>query len=235
MPMFRHTSLEPGMWRGWFDNGASVEINWTRWGFALGLFCHSPDDPHIGCHIHLGLLNMFFPTPWPNKRRTIEEAVEFSGQGGKSWGVSYFDRSVHFNWGHRCKIFDLPVVSWNFQRHEVFRPDGSWAPHVGSWEDKPADGRKEWVFDYTYTLKSGEVQNRTATVYRERYTHTRKWLWRRLPFATRVRESIHYEFDGEVGERTGSWKGGVWASGEELRPGEAVEQAFRRMERERKF
>jgi len=43
------------------------------------------------------------------------------------------------------------------------------------------------------------------------------------------------KFSDEVGERTGSWKGGVIGTGSEMRPGESPEQCLRRMERERKF
>lgn len=46
---------------------------------------------------------------------------------------------------------------------------------------------------------------------------------------------IDIEFSDEVGERTGSWKGGVLGCGFDMLPGERPVDALRRMELERKF
>lgn len=51
----------------------------------------------------------------------------------------------------------------------------------------------------------------------------------------RVIRSIDVEFDGEVGERTGSWKGGTIGCEYELRPNETPYECLKRMEQERKF
>lgn len=150
------------------------------------------------------------------------------------WRIYYGHRSVVLNWGPRFhKYWRMP---WAFEhiKVEVLRPDGAWVKEVPSYSDEPPDGRRYWTFDYRYTLKSGEVQERTARVYVER----REWRWRCLkwcPWFATVRKSIDYTFSDEVGERTGSWKGGCISSGEDMRRGETVEQCFRRMERERKF
>jgi len=50
-----------------------------------------------------------------------------------------------------------------------------------------------------------------------------------------IRRMINIEFSDEVGERTGSWKGGCTACGYDWLPGEEQETALRRMERECKF
>ena len=89
------------------------------------------------------------------------------------------------------------------------------------------------TYDFTYTLKSGEVQKRKATVRVDRMTWRMRW-WPLLPFK-KVRTSIWVDFDGEVGEGTGSWKGGTMGCGYELRHGETPLESLRRMERERKF
>ncbi len=44
-----------------------------------------------------------------------------------------------------------------------------------------------------------------------------------------------WERAGGVGERTGSWKGGTIGCGNDLLPGETMEQSLRRMERDRTF
>ena len=120
-------------------------------------------------------------------------------------------------------------------RHEVLRPDGSWVPFVGSWErDKEPDGKLVSEFPYRYMLGSGEVQNRTAKVYTERRVRRQHWLKWTSRF-DRTRYAIDVQFSDEVGEGTGSWKGGCVGCGYELHPGETPELCLRRMERERKF
>jgi hypothetical protein len=60
-------------------------------------------------------------------------------------------------------------------------------------------------------------------------------MFRWLPFPRRIYQGISVEFDGEVGERTGSWKGGTIGCGYELRPNESPYACLERMMRERKF
>lgn len=52
---------------------------------------------------------------------------------------------------------------------------------------------------------------------------------------SKIRTDIDVEFDKEVGERTGSWKGGVLGCGWGLLPGETPYECLKRMERERLF
>lgn len=99
----------------------------------------------------------------------------------------------------------------------------------------PADEYRQ-AFPYRYTLRNGTVQERTATVTVDRMT----WCWRAFYrfgvwFPKKVRTSIDVRFSDEVGEESGSWKGGCVGCGYEMNPGETPEQTLRRMERERKF
>ena len=55
------------------------------------------------------------------------------------------------------------------------------------------------------------------------------------PFLNQVIRSIDVQFDKEVGERTGSWKGGTVGCGYEMLPNESPYQCLKRMEQERKF
>lgn len=167
----------------------------------------------------------------------------------EAWRVYYHERSVWFNWGRHYKAFRMP---WDLEhiKHEVLRPDGTWAPYVGSWETgkpirntagvvvfdggKEPDGRWEGTYLYRYTLRNGEVQRRLATVHVERREWRQRWL-RWCPLFALRRQSIDVKFDGEVGERTGSWKGGTVGCGYDMLPGENALETLRRMERERKF
>lgn len=158
-----------------------------------------------------------------------------------SWGFYYDYHNASFVLcrGNKTKFIHMP---WKYDhvKWEVMQPDGKFVLKDRSYDGDPKDGR--WVADYVYryTLRSGEVQVRIATIYVERgYWHwlLAKWLrfplW--LPVVNMMKQSIDVRFDGEVGERTGSWKGGCIGTGYTMLPGETPEQTIRRMERERIF
>jgi hypothetical protein len=117
-------------------------------------------------------------------------------------------------------------------------------------------------YSYTYVLKNGTVQRRLATIKVEEMEWRRRWLtWTK--FGNKINKSIDVEFSyggpfvreilfekkmdrenwnrrykhitGEVGERTGSWKGGTIGCGYTMLEGETPLQTLRRMEKERKF
>lgn len=89
------------------------------------------------------------------------------------------------------------------------------------------------TYDYTYVLKNGTVQKRKATVHVVRMTWRMKW-WPLLPFK-KARTSIDVQFDDEVGDRTGSWKGGCIGCGYDMNYGETPWECLQRMERELRF
>lgn len=84
---------------------------------------------------------------------------------------------------------------------------------------------------YRYTLRSGEVQVRNATIHVTRWTYARKWF----PFVKHVNTSIDIVFDQEVGETSGSWKGGCTGCSYAMLDDESPVETLRRMERERVF
>ncbi len=101
-----------------------------------------------------------------------------------------------------------------------------------SWRPKErACTRVSKTFDFTYTLKSGEVQKRRATCHLERRT----WCWRWIPWIKTQIISMNVTFNDEVGEKSGSWKGGCIGCGYDIQPGETMEQCLRRMEKARDF
>ena len=57
--------------------------------------------------------------------------------------------------------------------------------------------------------------------------------WAKWPMITK--HAVDFEFNDEVGERSGSYKGGVIGSSENIMPGETPVQAIQRMEAEREF
>lgn len=106
----------------------------------------------------------------------------------------------------------------NWRDHYEFLKANRWS------EDHP----------YKYVLRSGEEQHVTATIGVEEREWRPKWFkWTNL-FAQTSR-TIKVDFSDEVGEETGSWKGGTVGCGYELRPDETPLACLRRMEQERKF
>lgn len=229
--IFRHTSREKGMWRGWLKNGQSVEVSWGKrgWDFGAGIHIHGNDED-LGDRmlfikfwramivLPLGVV----PHPWAQF-----DAPQWSAYASSEFGLT-------FRWGQRRKSLDWP---WSLHTlaYEHQLADGSWADIMARFRSD--DGQREPYTEshpYTYILRSGKVQERIATVSKRRHVLT----WRALKgigWPRWIRESIDVQFSGEVGERSGSWKGGTIGCGYDLRPGETMEAALRRMEQERVF
>ncbi len=153
----------------------------------------------------------------------------------ESWGLYWHESSLVLCWGDDTKHFYAPWM-WDHCLAEVRRPDGSWVPHVCSYErDKEPDGRELFTFPYRYVCDSGEIQEAIATVYVERRTW--KWRWfKMLPWPRKIRQSIDVAFNREMGDRAGrDWKGGCIGCGWDMKTGETAEQTLRRMESERRF
>lgn len=170
------------------------------------------------------------------------------------YGIYYYNDKGHeaiwLQWGRqKCKSFHMPwSVTW--MRTSCLRTDGGWEHDVA--KNYPGSDLKQrmakdfwnkerwkdilWTetYPYKYVLKNGTVQERTATLRVEE----REWRQRWLTFTgwkAKVRKTISVEFNDEVGEETGSWKGGTTGCGYDMLPDETPEQCLRRMEKERIF
>lgn len=216
--------LLPEKWAvGWYKRGETKNPNW--------------EFDHMGRTYGFYIADKCFNFSW-NKS---------NAGGGRDPRYGYsFHYFLPWDWGGSV-------------RHEVLGDDGLWRP--SSYEQAGKARRKAikagmpreeiWKIDekdfpdhryiytepYTYTRRSGEVQQRTATFYVEE----REWrlkAFQKLPFPfgpKRVRRSISIQFNDEVGEQTGSWKGGTTGCGYDMNPGESALECLRRMEAERKF
>ena len=223
--IFKHTFKEKDLWRGWLKNGQSVELSRSRygWDFGAGIHIHG-NDADLGDRmlflkfwrftavIPLGIVQH----PWPP-------------MDGPQWSIyASGEFGLTFHWGMWRKSFDWP---WDLHTlaYEKQLANGSWV----SVFDRDAKPYTE-EYPYTYHLKSGKVQHRTAKVSKRRHVLCRR-AFKSLRWPRWNRESIEVEFSGEVGERSGSWKGGTIGCGYDLRPGESMLDALRRMEAERVF
>ena len=161
------------------------------------------------------------------------------------WGIAYHNQTFwiekggHGNGTNKNYSIYMPW-QWSWVRTSQMLRDGSWehekrGESKNFWDtDKWGDALWSKTYPYKYELNSGKIQERMATI----TISEREWRWhwfKWLPFPRKVSRTLDVEFNEEVGERTGSWKGGVLGCGYELKPNEAPLTCLRRMERERRF
>lgn len=213
MRMLMERDYNGWLWRVFM--GRWSEVAYVRFGLSgLCFDIEFPSDWHerpLGW-IRIGLgavrIGLSFPWPW-----TVPDEMQCSGP---TYGFTFFGDGLHLHWG-KCKgrrtdpmtIIDMPWA-WRHREHKVLT--------------EPVD------HSYRYVLHDGTVQNRIATIKSETRRWTRPWI----PYK-QVSRSIDVNFNEEVGERSGSWKGGVMGCSYEMLPHEQAIDTLRRMERERKF
>lgn len=167
----------------------------------------------------------YFYMPWMPAKIcfTTEE------QEAEERGFTYFDKSFLVYLKSGCKVLHLPFVNHIFEYRKVWN-GSEWIEPEG-YLPKPDDNRLVETHSYIYIREDGSVQNVNATVCMLLRRWHRKWL----PFLKLEKITLEVLFDSEVGERTGTWKGGVIGCDYEMKKGESMEQCLRRMERERKL
>lgn len=192
-----------------------AEVAYAKVGLSgLCLEVEFPSDWHerrMGwLRVGLGILRIGIAFPWP---WTVPDDHQCSGP---TFGFVFFGDGLHLHWGkcHGTRSDPMTILpmpwQWRHRKHEVLsQPE---------------------AHPYAYLLRSGEVQRVTATIKAETRTWTRPWL----PYK-RVSKSLDVSFDHEVGERSGSWKGGVMGCGYEMREHETPHATLRRMQEERRF
>lgn len=178
---------------------------------------------------------LFISFPFGSGRN---DDCEWRQYGFYFYGHNKMFDSVWICLGSKTKCFHMPW-SWEWVRTSNLRTDYKWETSIR--KDRKSFYEDQWndiilyeTFPYTYTLKSGEVQHRTAKIKTEEWEWRWRWFtWLKHP--RKISRSISIDFSDEVGERTGSWKGGCTGCSYELLPSETPEECLRRMEKERKF
>lgn len=219
----------------WRINEDSIDFKWGYFSpsFGLTLMFHRGGYFDSNYAISFCFIWGSFHIKLPIKTRLAE------GCDLPRYGFTIFDNTLMMYWGgkydssigqtqSRMKSWDLPLVSYVFEYHRVLNKQGTWEDGTASYDNQNIDRAD---YPYTYRLKSGEVQEVTATCFIEQRQWHRKWL----PFIKLRKTSLSIEFSEEVGERRGSWKGGVLGCGYAMLPNETREECLLRMERERKF
>ena len=164
---------------------------------------------------------------WPSIYIKLGPAPANNSAGfGPSWGFSLFDQSLHLDWGEKGKIIDPP---WGLThlRTEVLMQDGLWQQ---GWRDVEGQWKATQV-PFFYQSRSCARQEGTAEITVRRMIHRGKLL----PFRRKYSTHIDVQFDCEVGNQRGSWKGGVIGCCNDLKSGESPIECFNRMMREETF
>lgn len=192
--------------------------------------------PYINVSLLWGSLYVFTSQ---NRKKYIKEKYLFGDD--RRWGIDYTHElaSVCIQVGLRNKYFSMPWSKVWVRTSKLMKDD--------SWEHETKGNRKEFyndhiwgdivfkeTFSYTYRLKNGKTQNVKATITVEE----REWRYIILKWTDKfniVDKSIGVSFSSEVGERSGSYKGGTTGCGWLMRKGETPKETLRRMEKERKF
>jgi len=198
---------------GYFDNRAQIHIAfiWGQWFISIPFIRSKYDEcdpPDYGFYF-------YSPDTW-------------------------IPTSFVWCWGRKRYHYDMPW-SLDWVRTSALRRDGGWEHEDKKNKNKSFWDMEKWneilwfeTYPYTYVLNSGEVQERNATVSVIEREWRPKWFKWTSAFSF-TRRVIDINFDGEVGERSGSWKGGTVGCSYDLLKGETPLECLRRMEKERKF
>lgn len=145
-----------------------------------------------------------------------------------------------------CKGADVKCIHMPWEltwvRTSSLRKDNTWEHETyRTGRNKSFWDKDKWggilfseTHPYHYNLSNGTVQEVLATIRVEE----REWRWRAckwLPLTKKVNKTIEIDFSSEVGERSGSYKGGTLGCSYTLKKGEEPWECLARMERERKF
>lgn len=226
------------MRKKWIYEGKWI-VFYFSWGFEISYELCGYFDSRHSINLNLLFFRLAINLPIYSKKYTDE-------CNPPKYGIAYHHQKLwiymggkgNMNGGNKWWTFTVPW-SYEWVRTSNLRKDGTWeherrGNRKDFWDDKWNIILWKETYPYIYILKSGEVQIRTATLRVEE----REWRWhwlKWLPFPRMIRRTIDIDFNDEVGERTGSWKGGTMGCSWELKNGESPEEALRRMERERKF
>ena len=222
---------------GWERRG----VRFRRWelsiGWALG-FGYSVYHESANLWISPVVFTFFLNVPMVIKQRSGTEDWD------AHYGWSLHKDAIHLNWRDKSKVLWTPWKH-DWLSTEILDDGGAVvyletkatrAKGLDAFAERMARERAAVAtvahsYPYRYVLRSGKVQNVTATVHVTRMSWGLRW-W---PWPVKVRTYIDIAFDGEVGEQAGSWKGGTVGCSYTMAPEETSEQALRRMEQERRF
>lgn len=244
--------------RAWFYAGRdryneTLHVEWLFGKYArdfaiTATFGYGDSDAGVCLHVCIPWLFSFFLVV-PHVYRCRESRTGIGIHNGGFWFYPFTDQHESRRdhpWWKKSYCWRFP---WDFEHHltEILKPlsgvdSASWpvvwndrgGQFMDAWDErKAAEDSVSQVWDYFYTLKRGEVQKCRATIHVRRSTWRARW-YPIIP-SVKVCTSLDIQFSAEVGEETGSWKGGCVGCGYDMLPGEMPFDTLRRMEVERRF
>lgn len=183
-------------WSIWHTFGKPLKRDWDIsfgwWDQGFKIYCgpQTKIGGDVNCSTGKTGYYSFIAFPW-SKRRRWERIRNHQGR-------------IVFHWG------DTNWYAWKIKRlyQWLFRIEPKKFSFDKFREKDKIREQVSRVFDYTYTLNNGTIQKRKVTCYFSESFYG----WIALPFIGKTHRYLNYEFSEEVGEDSGSWKGGVIAS-----------------------
>lgn len=224
---------------------------------ALHAYLSSGDDDECrGCTFNLAFSKWYITIPLPQIIKPFREwqdtsKYEWGGPNGGYWsthprqyGAYLFENHLYFKLGPQTndslttKSWScfLPWGEWRFVRFSLYGLNGEhfWTQAgdgrgARNWDEQSAQEKLVPKHVFQFLDYDGERIEATTHIEEREWKRGEKWCkWLSLFYAPKVRRSLDIEFSKEVGDRKGSWKGGIMGTGIDLLPGELHEAGFRR-------
>jgi hypothetical protein len=203
----------------------------------------------LGFTIFLTAYNLV-PKRWEHYCATRDKNGNYNHDNcmGREFGISWNSERLHLSWwdsissGGRDPKYGWKMwiwMPWNWENsgHQYMNTDMQWV-NEPAWSERDKAKRLTNISPYKYKLNNGEVQERIATITVSRMQWHKRFFVRvlKLNIGPKFRKQyIDVNFNDEVGEKAGDYKGGCTGCSYEMKKGELPLATLRRMERERKF
>lgn len=204
---------------GYFDGRPEIKLGIIFWTVIIKLpFVNKKweeecDPPKYGISIHH---NAFW--------------VYYGGEGNMNGGTKFIAWYIPFvtRYHYKHEVWGRDSLGWiDVTDDSVYKRRVGYLNYEN--KDKPTEAL---VYHGTWKDFDGEE---VPAIYRlERRTWRRKWLMWTSVFDLQ-RTEIEVSFKSGVGKGKGSWKGGVYGTGFEIKPNESPHECFERANRENRL
>jgi len=169
-----------------------------------------------------------------------------------AWGINFHDNKIwiyiggagNFEGGRKWKAITLPWHMTWVRTSTLMKRGYDWFHETESnrvdWsKDKDTVGSRDWLNENKWTGTHEYLDKYDNTIVNATIgVEEREWrpLWFKWTgLFAKTHRTIAVEFDKEVGERKGSWKGGTIGCSYRIKTGETPHECLVRMQNEREF